>query len=333
MLIDSKNFWKLHGRWAVGTGAAVASAAAIYLAWFAATGRWPSGGSAIGLAMGISAGAIFLFEVALVARKTTRFRTARWALSAQTWMKAHIWLGLATVPLVVLHSGGQLGGTLTMWLLAVFAVVIVSGVWGLALQNFLPRMLLDGAPAETVYSQIEQVGRQYAGEARRLVQLQCGGAPEVLKVTESDLEIAAVGAGHSNHSDHEIRGAPRRVGAQVKRSPHPARDLPQALPAPAVQEALVRTIEPYLATGVSTQGLLGSRPRNQWFFDDLRLRVVPELRDLVGQLEELCERRRQLNMQRQVHWWLHNWLWWHLPLSLALLVLLVGHVIFALQFG
>jgi hypothetical protein len=50
-------------------------------------------------------------------------------------------------------------------------------------------------------------------------------------------------------------------------------------------------------------------------------------------MEELCERRRQLNVQRRLHFWLHNWLWLHLPLSLALLALLVGHVFWALRYG
>src|SRR5262245_15694686 len=105
------------------------------------TGRWPGGGSLTGLVLGTLAGLIFLFEIALVAKKTKAFRAARWTLSTQTWMKAHIWLGLLTVPLVVLHSGGRFGGTLTTIFVAVFAVVIVSGVWGLALQNLLPKLL------------------------------------------------------------------------------------------------------------------------------------------------------------------------------------------------
>ena len=65
----------------------------------------------------------------------------------------------------------------------------------------------------------------------------------------------------------------------------------------------------------------------------LRQRVAPELRTLVGQLEELCERRRQLNVQKALHFWLHNWLWLHLPLSIALMILLAAHVVFALRFG
>src|SRR5262249_41071649 len=96
-------------------------------------------------------------------------------LTAQTWMKAHIWLGLVTVPLVVLHSGGRFGGMLTTLFVTVFAVVIASVIWGLVLQNALPKLLVEAAPAETVYSQIDRVGRQYAAEAQRLVLLACGG--------------------------------------------------------------------------------------------------------------------------------------------------------------
>ena len=340
MLIDARNFWKLHSRWLVGTLIAVAAAIGLTMLAGARSGRWPGGGSATGLSLGVLAAAIFVFEIALVLKKTTRFRTVRWMLPAQTWMKAHIWLGLLTVPLVVLHSGGSVGGSLTTIFVIVFSAVIVSGIWGLAVQNLLTKLLLDAAPAETVYSQIDRVGRQYAAEAQRLVSLACGGdeylpLPEPAQPTlTDDHEVAALAASHRGLShgvpDDHIRGAARNVGMQVKRSPHPASDLPKAIPSPTIQTALARDVRPFLETGETR--MLGSWQRNQWYFDDLRLRVAPELRSLVDQLDELCERRRQLNVQRRVHFWLHNWLWLHLPLSIGLMVLLVGHVITALRF-
>jgi hypothetical protein len=324
VLIDGRNLWKLHGRWLVATMLATLVAAIGTIAVSLQAGRWPGGGSAGGLALGLLAAVIFLFELALFAKKTRALRTARWTLSAQTWMKAHIWLGLLTVPLVVLHSGGRLGGILSTLLVAVFAVVIASGLWGLLLQNLLPRMLLEAAPAETVYSQIDRVGRQYADEARRLVLLACGGEEAVAELHQDASRLQSVG---------HVHGAPRHVGLQVQRSPYPAGDLPQAAASPAIEAALARDIGPFLELGTSEQGLLGPRQRNTWYFEDLRLRVAPELRTLVGQLEELVERRRQLNVQRRLHFWMHNWLWLHLPLSIALIVLLVGHIIFALRFG
>jgi hypothetical protein len=330
MLIDRRNFWKLHGVWliVVCAGSAAASAWCIFVAKMA--DRWPGGGSLPGLTLGALAAVIFLFEFALVVKKTRLFRTARWTLSAQTWMKAHIWLGLFTVPLVLLHSGGRLGGPLTTLLLATFAVVILSGLWGLALQNLLPRMLLEGAPAETVYSQIDAVGRQYASEARRLVFLHCGASENDLIDAPADSTTHQPSL--TTHSPSHIRGAPRPVGPEIKRSPHPERERPQVIPAPAVRAALRDSIEPYLASGLSERGLLSSRQRNQWFFDDLRLRVTPELRSLVAQLEDLCERRRQLNLQRWLHFWLHNWLWLHLPLSVLLLICLAAHILMALRY-
>ena len=50
-------------------------------------------------------------------------------------------------------------------------------------------------------------------------------------------------------------------------------------------------------------------------------------------MEALCQRRRQLNLQQIIHFWLHNWLAVHLPLSVALVVLLVGHIWFALRYN
>jgi hypothetical protein len=357
VLIDRRNFWKLHGWWLVGTAAASAAALGWCMAWLVRHGRWPGGGSAAGLVLGGLAAAIFVFELALVAKKSPLLRTARWAFSAQTWMKAHIWLGLLTVPLVLLHSGGRLGGTLTTLLMAVFAIVIVSGLWGLAVQNFLPRMLLEAAPAETIYSQIDSVGRQYADDARRLVQLACGlddnplplgeGGPRsgpgegLQSIPEPTTLTPALSQGErgrplttddsplTTHPSAPIRGAARVVGTQLMRSPQPEQHQP--IPAPAIRDALCDVIEPYLARG--EHALFTSRQRQQWYFDDLRLRVAPELRGLVGQLDELCERRRQLDVQKGLHLWLHNWLWLHLPLSVALMLLLAGHVIFALRFG
>jgi hypothetical protein len=335
VLLDRRNFWNLHGRWFLATAAVSAAALAWCIVWFVRHGRWPGGGSWPGLVLGALATVIFLFELALVAKKTRLLRTARWSLSAQTWMKAHIWLGLLAVPLVLLHSGADFGGTLTTLLMAAFCVVIVSGLWGLAVQNFLPTMLLEAAPAETIYSQIDAVGRQYAAEARRLVLLYCGGdAREIEALARQEPRPPGSEMSYANTVPNApIAGAPRQVGPQIARSPQPQAELPRPVPSPVVHQALRDCIEPYLASETATPVPLGSRQRNDWYFEDLRLRVAPELRGLVGQLESLCERRRQLNVQRRLHFWLHNWLFFHLPLSLVLIALLAAHVIFALRYG
>jgi len=47
----------------------------------------------------------------------------------------------------------------------------------------------------------------------------------------------------------------------------------------------------------------------------------------------MIRRRSALAAQEWLQFWLHAWLLVHLPLSIALVVLLVGHVYLALRFG
>ena len=52
----------------------------------------------------------------------------------------------------------------------------------------------------------------------------------------------------------------------------------------------------------------------------------------LNELQALCDLRRQFDIQARLHWWLHSWVWVHLPLSVALVGLLVAHIYTALRF-
>lgn len=109
------------------------------------------GGTPLGLLFGIVAFGIFLFAAALGVRKKKRL----WPIgSVQTWLKAHLWLTVLTVPLVVLHSGFRMGGPHTMGLLALYALVMGSGIFGVILQHFLPPVMREHLPREVVFEQI-----------------------------------------------------------------------------------------------------------------------------------------------------------------------------------
>ena len=335
MLLDRKHFTPLHRKWL----AAVICSAALCGLWFGAAwwlgGGPPGGGSWPGLTFGIAAGLICLFEFALLIRKTSWFRTRRTLFgfslgNAQAWMAAHIWLGLLAVPLVALHAGLRFGGTLS-WLLAwLFIVVILSGVFGLVMQNILPRLMTDAVADETIYSQIDVVGGQFAADAVRLARLYGGAGPQDAW-TELEEASSAFGSGGKVVSK-VVTGAPRRVGTIVVRSPHPAVDLTRGADSPELHRCLSDVV-PFLSTGKSPTGKLGSAQQTEWYFDDLRRRVRPEARPAVDQIESLCQRRRQLNTQRRIHFWLHGWLAIHLPLSVALLWLLAAHILGAIVYN
>ncbi|MGI8982114.1 MAG: hypothetical protein ACR2FY_23025 [Pirellulaceae bacterium] len=323
MLFDRKNFVPLHLAWMLGTVAA-ALGAAIWYGFYVRAGRpWPGGGSVPGLVLGIVAGLIILFEFALWPRKTPLFRTARWLGKTQTWMKAHIWLGLLVLPLVLLHSGVSFGGTYTSLLMWLLLLVIGSGVLGLAMQNIAPRLLMQRVPEETVASQIGEVSRQLAEDARRLVIEVCEGAEE---------ELTAAGSGAGTSGKQRV-GVARRVGTVVPQSLDPELTRPARSAAPQLVAAMKQEIEPYLRSGRSLTGKLGTGIKTRLYFDDLRQKSPTAVRSAIDQIEALCGRRGELVLQERLQFWLHAWLLVHLPLSIALVVLLAGHVYLALRIG
>ena len=57
---------------------------------------------------------------------------------------------------------------MTTLLMAIYAVVMVSGIYGLILQHKLPTMMKERLPAEIVYEQIPTVRAQLCAAAEKL---------------------------------------------------------------------------------------------------------------------------------------------------------------------
>jgi hypothetical protein len=122
------------------------------------------GGTPLGLIFGAIALAIFVFAALLGVRK----KLVLWRVgTVQRWLRAHIWLTLLTVPLVILHSGFRLGGPMTTLLIVLYIIVMVSGIYGLVLQHHIPRIMMERLPAESVYEQIPHIrGQLYAAATK-----------------------------------------------------------------------------------------------------------------------------------------------------------------------
>jgi hypothetical protein len=70
-----------------------------------------------------------------------------------------------------------------------------------------------------------------------------------------------------------------------------------------------------------------SESQLRWKLQELRQALPLDLHDLVDQLLQLLEERKQLDWQWRIHGWLHGWLLVHVPLSVLLLVLALAHVV------
>lgn len=323
MLICPKH---LRGQWIwiVVFVLGLAAASAWYFSFSDGLTEWPTGSSWPGFTFGVIGGGICLFEFLLWPRKWFR----AWRLGrTKVWMRAHVWLGLLCGPLLVYHSGFRWGGWLSAVLLGLVIVVVVSGVYGLFLQNFLPRKMLRDLPSETIYSQIDHVSGQMAEEAERLVMATCGTAAGELPSAREDADMKETAA-----TGYVTVGAVRTVGrvqGKVVQTQMPTVLVPDSEP---LREFFFAGVKPFLLKGTKSRSPLRSRDEAAKRFASLKKQLAPEAHPAVETLEGLCEQRRQFDAQRRMHWWLHSWLCIHLPLSMALIVLMFIHIVVALKY-
>src|SRR3989442_109215 len=169
MLLDAS-----HRRWVVGALVVLLVATAAYVPYARGAMQGPSGGSWPGLIYGGAGFALMVYAGLLGARR----QVPTWRIGrATTWMKGHLWLGLLSYFLILFHGGFRWGGPLTFALMALFTVVILSGIYGLVLQQILPRMMQTQLPLETVYEQIDSIVAQLRSEADTLVAAVAGPLP------------------------------------------------------------------------------------------------------------------------------------------------------------
>ena len=150
-------------QWLMMSVAIFAVSLVVYVAYALTAPKGPTGGSFLGLVFGIVGFAFMLFAAALGARK----RVPTWRLGrAQAWMRGHLWLGFLALPLILFHGGFHFGGTLTQILMWLLIITVASGIFGAALQNYLPRLMTNDVPLETIYDEIGHES-QYRQEERK----------------------------------------------------------------------------------------------------------------------------------------------------------------------
>jgi hypothetical protein len=88
----------------------------------------------------------------------------------------------------------------------------------------------------------------------------------------------------------------------------------------------------FLLRGSSGTSPLRSPAVEEGRFQKLRERLPVAAHPVLDELKREIARRRQLDRQASLHFWLHCWLWLHLPLSAALLVLIAAHAFSAWRY-
>jgi len=290
-----------HRSWLIASLAILGVSALLYGIYRPPASGASMGGTGLGLAFGSLGFAFMIFAALLGARK----RVPVWRIGrAQTWMRGHLWLGLLSLPIVVFHSGFRYGHGLTAVLMTLLIIVVASGLFGAALQHYMPRMITREVTMETIYEEIGHVRAQLLEEADELIN-KTAVAPE--KPAE---QSAAAG---------------------------PAENAAIAAVAVVDVAAPLRSfydneLKPFLEKPTARGSALGDAARASSAFVQLRTLVPAALHTTIDDLENICEEERQLTLQGRLHVWLHGWLLLHIPLSLALILLGVIHAAMALRY-
>ncbi len=314
-------------RWAVATGAAALVAAAIYALYAATAAGGPRGGSWAGLFFAALGTGVILFECLLGLRK--RYPASPLG-RVKTWVSAHVWLGLLSFLLILMHSGFHWGKGLAAVLMWIFAAILASGLFGVALQNYIPRRMTELVPRETIYEQIPTVIRGLRTEADERVEFVTAD----LGTGEEEDEIVRAGGVKQYFDPAQKKSAEEKVQAVVgKRKASPQIEIERAAKN-ALRAHYLQEIRPYLeeSPAASSRRLLGTREQVAAYFNHLRTIMPVASHDVLRDLEEIAEERRQLLVQRRLHLWLHTWLLCHVPLSFAFLVLTAAHAVLSLRY-
>jgi hypothetical protein len=300
-----------HRKWFIGSLAGLIVAGAIYVPYSRSAPEGANGGTVAGLTYGSIAFAFMLFAGLLGARKKVPiWRVGR----AQSWMRGHLWLGFLSFPLILFHSGFRFGVGLTRGLMWLFLVVFISGIVGAVLQHFMPRLTTQRIPLETIYEQIGRVRSQLVTEALILVEEASAAlAGSVSQATEQQRATSA--------SAGTVGGLTVASGLQVDEGA-----------SVQLQEFFRREMQPYIAHGGSRSMALADRNRSQSMFQQLRVLLPHNLHPSLEDLENICEEKRELDLQTQYHRLLHAWLLVHIPASYALLALGAIHAVMALRY-
>mgnify|MGYP000664849896 CR=1 FL=1 len=348
-----------NGSWLAATAALSAGLVGLHAALGWHEPRPLGGATTLGLWLGVGGSALMLYVglifVALRQRdrrlpaswlKELGYRTAStllmplrlipaWHLRPRSWwLRAHVWMGLFSVVVIFCHSGYRWGGWLTVSLWVVLMLLVISGVFGLLLQQFLPHALAVRFPGEVPYGQIPHLRLVAKSRANELMTALAPGIPADFAMKVSDQLLGR----RSFPSELAVDADFQQVRWRIEMPRLEAEDVEARLAKfaglfgpkwqPQVAANLLDADPPH-----NLAVKLGEFLKNLGAGDATAAELRHVLHDRwLENVEKLCRQSLDWNRQEAIHHWLHGWLFVHIPLSLTLLALGVAHAIVALYY-
>jgi hypothetical protein len=258
----------------------------------------PNGGTWLGYTLGTIAALLIVWLLLFGIRKRSYSTTLG---STRGWLSAHIYLGTTLILLALLHCGFQFGWNLHTLALVLMLIVIFSGFFGVYAYLRYPTLMTRNRESATRDAMLEEI-QEIDQNALALAD---GIAPEIHAVVLRSIENTRLGGGvwtqlrardGSDIAIARIRAAIEKRETQVGE--------PQPLQAGQTIIAMV--------------DFLAGRA------DDKQSEALRKLIDILSRKRALATRvARDIQYQAIMEIWLYI----HVPLSIALLAALIGHII------
>ncbi len=249
-----------------------------------------NGGTWLGYTLGTIGGALILWLLYFGARKRNYHSTTG---TLRGWLSAHVYFGTALIVIVTLHTGFQFGYNIHTLAYSLMMLVILSGFFGVFAYIYYPDLITknrDNLTRDNIFKEISEIDRY----CRKII---LGLSEELQMEVNSAIDHFEVGG----NVFKQLRGLdkskmliPKKNGWTKVANPY--------------QEKLIATLAKHLSQCESNE----------------QASKVQELIELIGSKRKFV---RKLLVDIRMQGLLEIWLYFHIPLSVALLATLIAHVI------
>jgi len=266
------------------------SALAIIAYWFNDPQEPANGGTALGYTLGTIGALMILWFTFFGVRKRRYSSTFG---TVQGWLSAHVYLGIALIIIVLLHSGFQFGFNVHTLALVLMVLVVASGLYGVVIYIRNPERISenrDGANRSELFDQLDDIDRR----SRRVAET----------LPEEFQELVSTGISRT------LLGG--TVWARLR-----GKDQSQVV---------LKS-----SNGSEVVANAGQEAALDWLAEQQSRSSDPEAAATIGELSALVRNKRKLlrklteDMRLQAT--IEVWLYAHVPLTAGLLVALSVHII------
>lgn len=247
----------------------------------------PNGGTLLGYALGTLGALLIVWLAWFGIRKRNYTSTSG---TVQGWLSAHVYLGVALLVVVLLHAGFQFGWNVHTLAFVLMVLVIASGLYGVAIYMKHPERLSEnrgGASRSELLDQLEDIDRRSRRVAQKL--------PEPFQeFVTSGIQRTELGSTLWQRLRNEDRSRIQLPGA---------------------------------AATVANQG---QEAAMDWLAEQ-QSRADADSATTIAELSALLRNKRKLLRQvredLRLQAGIEIWLYAHVPLSAALLMALLAHIV------